>query len=104
MTATMNEDARQFEIRTDDGLAFLQYERSGNRIAIRHTEVPESMGGKGIGGQLARSALEYARDNGLRAVVFCPFVQSYVKRHPEFDGLIDQQDEWQDEAGPACRI
>jgi len=94
MSVTLNEDARQFEIRTDGGLALLAYYRKANKIAYVHTEVPESMEGQGIGGDLAKAALEYAKENGLRVYPFCPFVRSYIKRHPEYEALTEPLDEW----------
>jgi uncharacterized protein len=48
-----------------------------------HTEVPISQRGKGVGEQIVKFALEYARQNQLRVIPSCKFVQAYLKRHPE---------------------
>jgi predicted GNAT family acetyltransferase len=40
-----------------------------------HTEVPEKIGGHGIGSALAEFAFKYARTNHLPVKVYCPFVQ-----------------------------
>ncbi len=78
------EKARRFTVRTDAGTAYLRYERPDERtIDLKHTGVPEAAEGRGVGSALARAAFDYARAQGLRVVVTCPFVATWVKRHPE---------------------
>ena len=79
-----------FEIVVGDAVAHLDYSRSGDRIAINHTEVPEAFEGQGVGSRLARAALDHARAEGLRVVVFCPFVRAWLERHPEYADLVDR--------------
>jgi predicted GNAT family acetyltransferase len=78
----------RFEIRMDGEIAFLQYEPGRKLIRLVHTEVPDGLQGRGLAGQLARAAFEYTQANGLKAVVLCPFVRTYVKRHPEYAPLV----------------
>ncbi len=79
-----NESANQFEL----GAAFLRYRLKPGEITLVHTEVPPDLEGRGIGGALARAALDYARSTGLQVVPLCPFVAAYLKRHPEYADLI----------------
>ncbi|MBZ5605580.1 MAG: N-acetyltransferase [Acidobacteriia bacterium] len=79
-----NETAHRFEA----GAAFLSYHVKPGEITLIHTEVPAEMEGRGIGGKLARAALDYARTAHMRVVAMCPFVSEYVKRHPEYEDLI----------------
>ena len=77
-----NPEARRFEVHLDGHLAFLQYERRDNEIAIVHTEVPRELGGRGLGTLLAEKAVEWGRsESGLRLVVLCPFVREYMRKH-----------------------
>jgi predicted GNAT family acetyltransferase len=48
---------------------------------LAHTEVPESLRGKGVGGALAKAGLAFARAQGLPVVVRCPFVRAYLQKH-----------------------
>jgi predicted GNAT family acetyltransferase len=57
-------------------------------LELIHTEVPEPLSGRGIASRLAHAALVYARENGLRVIPTCPFVRSYLERHPEFQELV----------------
>jgi predicted GNAT family acetyltransferase len=85
-----NESAHRFEARVDGHLAFVQYRYSDSGdLVIAHTEVPAALGGRGIGSKLARAALEYARGRKLSVMVTCPFISSYIKKHPEYQPLVD---------------
>jgi predicted GNAT family acetyltransferase len=87
-----NKDRQQFQVLVDGELAFLEYRMHDGRIVLMHTEVPEKLGGRGIGSALAAYSLNYARENHLPVKVYCPFVLSYLKRHPEYDDLIVKAD------------
>jgi uncharacterized protein len=53
-----------------------------------HTEVDERFEGHGVGGKLARFALDHARAEGLQVLPFCPFVNEWMRRHPEYTDLV----------------
>jgi predicted GNAT family acetyltransferase len=83
-----NEAERRFEVTSDGVLAVLQYEQTGERLALTHTEVAPELEGRGIAGKLARAALEHAREQGLKVVPACSFVAAYIRRHPEYEPLV----------------
>ena len=83
-----NEAEEQFEAEVNGERAFIQYHRMGERIVFIHTEVPEALEGHGIASKLAREALEVARAQHLIVVPLCPFVTSYIRRHPEYGSLV----------------
>jgi hypothetical protein len=85
---THNETTHRFEFTGPGGVAYLQYERRGNVIDLVHTLVPETMRGQGAAGHLAQAALEYARAEHLSVVPTCPFVKTYLDRHPEYQSLV----------------
>jgi predicted GNAT family acetyltransferase len=91
LTVENNKAASQFEIRTGDGLAFLQYEMEGSNILLIHTEVPKELEGRGIASRLATTAMTYARDNGLKVVPLCPYVAAWLPRHPKFQELVARE-------------
>jgi len=79
----------QFEINRDGETAFLAYEVDDEGwISLLHTQVPEPIRGQGIANELARMALQYARDHDLKVDVVCPVVFHYVNKHPEYKPLI----------------
>jgi predicted GNAT family acetyltransferase len=80
--------ARRFQIRTESGTAVLKYVHHGADLELLHTEVPDALEGRGYGAALARAALDYARRERLKVIPTCPFVSSYLKRHPEDADLV----------------
>ena len=75
---------------TADGepAGFIVYRLRPGLLALIHTEVEERFEGHGIGGRLARFALDQARAEGLAVLPFCPFVNDWMKRHPEYTDLV----------------
>ncbi len=80
-----------FEISEGDDIAFLEYRFYKNDIAFMHTEVPESMGGKGVASALAAYAFKFAKEQKKPVMVYCPFVGAYLKRHPELKEQLDKE-------------
>jgi predicted GNAT family acetyltransferase len=66
----------------------LEYQIENDNILFTHTLVPEALEGQGIGSQLAKAGLEYAKQNLYRVVPLCPFVSGYIGRHPEYQSLV----------------
>lgn len=86
-----NEATSRMEAQVSGHTAFIEYRRSGTTITFVHTYVPPALEGHGIGGKLARAGLEFARSAGLKVVVVCPFVMSYIRRHSEYSELIQPE-------------
>jgi len=86
---THNQEKMRFEVMVDGEKAFLEYRMKGNDIAFMHTEVPETLSGKGIASALAVYAFKYAKENNLPVIVYCPFVKTFLKRHPEYNVQLD---------------
>jgi predicted GNAT family acetyltransferase len=83
MDASLNEARSRFEIEADGETAFLTFHRNGKRLVLVHTETPEALEGRGIGSSLTRAALAFAREHDLTVVPQCPFVRSFIERHPD---------------------
>jgi len=77
----------RFAIHVEDETAVLDYKLFKDKVSYDHTGVPRSLEGKGIGSRLAKAALDWARQEGLRVIPVCPFVKSYIERHPEYADL-----------------
>ena len=77
-------DVQEFVVDTPSGPAVLAYSRPAERkMEIRHTTVPSGAEGRGIGGALVRSAIGYARVEGLRVIPTCSFARGWLKAHPD---------------------
>ncbi|HXW44274.1 MAG TPA: GNAT family N-acetyltransferase [Streptosporangiaceae bacterium] len=80
---TDNTAQSRFELSADGAVAELRYRRRANRLVLVHTEVPDELGGRGIGGMLVKAALARAAAEGLTVVPLCPFARSWLDRHPD---------------------
>ncbi|HEY7973796.1 MAG TPA: GNAT family N-acetyltransferase [Ktedonobacterales bacterium] len=82
ITVRDNQAEQRYEAQIDQALAVLEYDQQGQRITLIHTEVPSALEGHGIAGKLTRFALDDARARRLEVIPVCPFVVSYLRRHP----------------------
>jgi hypothetical protein len=62
-------------------------------IAIPGSQEPHLFGesglkGRGIGSMLAKEVLEAVRAESRTAVPQCEFMDNYIDRHPEYQGLV----------------
>jgi predicted GNAT family acetyltransferase len=85
-----NPELHRYELRMDGRvLGFAAYrERSDGVIVFTHTEIDEAYEGHGLGGRLARGALDDVHASGGSVVPRCPFIKGYIERHPEFQDLV----------------
>jgi len=56
---------------------------SGSNLTVYHTEVSESLKGKGVSTQLLEKMVQYVRDNHLKVIPLCPYVNVQFRRHPD---------------------
>ena len=88
-----NREASRFELTVDGQTAFLQYERTPKSFVLVHTEVPPALRGRHLGDALVKGAFERAHAERLRVVAVCPFVRTYLRKHPRgrADSLTQQE-------------
>lgn len=83
-------EATRFVARSDGepSGAFLDVVDRDDHWALIHTEVPDALGGRGIGSALVRAALERARAEGIVVNPRCSFVAAWLRRHPDQQDLV----------------
>lgn len=87
-----NPAEHRYEIRVGSELAgFTQYRQRADGLAFPHTEIEDRFEGQGLGGKLVSFALDDARSRGLAVLPLCPFVKSYIERHPEYLDLVPEE-------------
>ena len=78
----------RFEMASDGAVAFVAYEREGDRIVLTHTEVPEALSRQGVGSKLVGGVLDAIRAEGATVIPECEFVASFIQRHPGYRSLL----------------
>lgn len=86
-----NQKDGRFEMSVDGQTAFIQYREHANTISLLHTEVPSALEGQGVGAAIVEKAFKYIEQNDLVMVPQCSFVSTYLKRHPEWNKLLDKK-------------
>ncbi len=85
-----NAEANRIEIVADDGnvAGFVLYLKDGEVYDLVHTEVGDAYEGQGMGGKLARGALDAVRAAGGRVVATCPFIKGWIDKHEDYQDLL----------------
>ncbi len=83
-----NPARHRFEATTEGRTAFIDYKLRPGVMTVLHTEVPKELEGRGIAGAMTKFALEHMAANNLQLVPLCPYMQAYLKKHPEYAYLV----------------
>jgi predicted GNAT family acetyltransferase len=90
---TDNPAASRYEMHVDDELAgFVDYKLQGETISLVHTEVEPAFQGARLATHLARFSLDDARKRGLHVLPYCPYINSWIKKHPDYTDLVPEDD------------
>ncbi|HSH27712.1 MAG TPA: GNAT family N-acetyltransferase [Wenzhouxiangella sp.] len=84
----LDRDAGRFEAVVEGHSCYLDFTLDGEIVGMDHVNVPKAVGGRGIAGKLTRHALDWASEQGLKVQAHCPYVASWIKRHPEYEKLL----------------
>lgn len=79
-----DENARKFYAQVDGHEAVVEYVKTGDAYNLLHTYVPEELRGQGVADQLVQGTLEEIHRQGAHFLPSCPFIQVFLKRHPEY--------------------
>lgn len=86
---TDNPAEHRFEITYGDRLAgFTVYEEQGAAYAFVHTEIEPDLEGHGLASRLVRVAMDAMAERGVAVLPFCPYVASWLTKHPDHLDLV----------------
>ena len=84
-----NPEQSRYEIHVGGAVAgFTQYRERDGAIDLVHTEIDDAYEGQGLGGQLARGALDAVRADGRKVIATCPFVKGWIEKHDDYQDLL----------------
>lgn len=71
-------------------MAEMTYSKAGDKmIIIDHTEVNDTLRGKGAGKEMVEAAVNFARESKIKIMPLCPFASSVFKKTPEFKDVLN---------------
>lgn len=86
-----HEADRFYELRVDGEFGgLLVYGKSDNRLVLTHTFIAEGFRGRGLSKFMIRGALDDIRIHGRTLTNYCPVIDGFIERHPEYISLIDE--------------
>jgi predicted GNAT family acetyltransferase len=90
LTVVDNEAAHRFEIYSAGQLAaFTRYRREEPAtFAFTHTETIPAYAGHGVGSALVAEVMVRMRAGGYSVLPYCPFLNAYLRKHPEDADLV----------------
>jgi uncharacterized protein len=88
---TDNPAASRYELHVGTAMAgFVDYQLSDRDkvISLVHTEVEPAFRNDHLATHLARFSLDDARERGLAVLPYCPYINSWIEKHPEYADLV----------------
>jgi predicted GNAT family acetyltransferase len=80
---------QRYELEEAGLTAYAEYEQREDGVRVfTHTIVPGPIEGQGLGSELARAALDDARQAGVKIIARCEFIAAFIERHPEYADLL----------------
>ena len=86
MDIVHDKEKSKFRVEVDGVTAYVAYTLADGALDIRHTIVPEDIGGRGIASALVKATYDYALENGYKPVATCSYAVVWLQRHPEYKG------------------
>jgi len=86
--AIHEKENERFVIYTEGNEVYVEYTMTGKEINLYHTYTHPALRGKGLAAQVVRAALEFAKENNLRVIPTCSYVQSFITKNAEYKDLI----------------
>ncbi|MBB2149035.1 GNAT family N-acetyltransferase [Pedobacter gandavensis] len=84
-----NLEEHRFELKVGEYVTFIEYKERDKKIWLIHTESPEELKGKGAATAVIEKTLAYIEDNGYKLIPLCPLVAAYLKRHPDWNRIVE---------------
>ena len=78
----------RFVIYSEGNEVYVEYSMIGNDINLYHTYTHPALRGKGLAAHVVRAALEFAKENNLKVVPTCSYVQAFIAKNDEYKELV----------------
>jgi len=80
----------RFYIETDGGEARLNYRVDGDVLDFVSTFTSPQLRGQGMAAKVVRAGFEYAEAEGKKVRPTCPYIDTFLRRYPQYKELSTQ--------------
>lgn len=87
MKVKHDRENKRFYVDLKKGAARLEYKSREGYLDFYETYVSRDLRGRGIASKIMVAALNYVRDNNLKAKASCPYLNFFFKRHKEYKNI-----------------
>jgi predicted GNAT family acetyltransferase len=91
LPVTHNPEENRFEASFEGYPSKLDYIQDGKNFVITHVGVHPELRGQGVAARMVEVSLEYAREKSLRVIPMCSYAAAFMRRHPEYAELMNQE-------------
>jgi len=81
-------DNERFVIYTEGNEVYVEYTMRNDEMDLHHTFTHPTLRGKGLAAQVVRAAFEYAKENNLKVIPTCYYVQAFIRKNDEYKELV----------------
>ena len=83
-----DKENERFVAEVEGDKAYLSYSISDNEINFHRTFTPPGSRGKGIAKSVVEYAFNYAKENNLKVIPTCSYVQAFVERNDKYKDFL----------------
>ena len=84
-----DKEKERFVAEVEGYKAYLSYNIFNDKINLSSTFTPPELRGKGIAKIIVEYAFNYAKENNLKVIPTCSYVQAFVERNDNYKDLLD---------------
>ena len=78
----------RFVLYSEGNEVYVEYSMIGNDLNLYHTYTHPALRGKGLAAHVVRAAFEFAKENNLKIIPTCSYVQSFIAKNEEYKKLV----------------
>lgn len=87
-TSELRDTGERYEMDEDGHTAYADYRKTGDRLYIDYVFSPLPLRGSGASGRLMAALSADAKAQGLKITPICGYAAAWLRRSPEFRGLV----------------
>lgn len=76
-------ERHRFSLDVDGYQSFISYHIENGTYILDHTESDPALEGRGVASAMVEKLMNYFKENKMQMIARCPFIFSYLRRHPE---------------------